>query len=155
MVRLTASLTSFASVLLLACHGCGGSGTPPAQGAAAGASSAGPARGESASNDALVHVEDDGKTFDVTAGGTITFKLASNAGTGYVWMPAGADPAVLAQVGDRTSEVESSAPGAPKVDVYRFVAQHAGSTAVEMNLQRPWTKNAPPARAIHVLVNVH
>jgi predicted secreted protein len=103
----------------------------------------------------VVRVEDDGKTFDVTAGGTITFKLASQSGTGYVWMPAGADPAVLTQVGDRTSELESSAPGAAKVDVYRFVAQHPGSTAVEMDLQRPWTKNAPPARAIHVLVNVH
>jgi predicted secreted protein len=102
-----------------------------------------------------VRGEDDGKTFDVAAGGTITFKLASQAGTGYVWMPSGADPTVLAQVGDRTSEVESSTPGAAKVDVYRFVAQHAGSTAVEMDLQRPWTKNAPPAKAIHVLVNVH
>ena len=154
MVRLTASLASLASSLLLACHGCGGGGAPAAQTAAVGAP-AGLARGESAANDAVVHVEDDGKTFDVTAGGTITFKLASHAGTGYVWMPAGADPAVLAQVGDRTSELESSAPGAAKVDVYRFVAQHAGSTAVEMDLQRPWTKNAPPARAIHVLVNVH
>jgi predicted secreted protein len=152
MVRLTASL---ASVLLLAGHGCGGSGTPPAQVAAAGAASGGPTRGESAASDALVHVEDDGKTFDVTAGGTITFKLASNGGAGYVWMPAGADPAVLAQVGDRTSELESGTPGAAKVDVYRFVAQHAGSTAVEMDLQRPWTKNAPPAKAIHILVNVH
>jgi predicted secreted protein len=105
--------------------------------------------------DPVVHVEDDGKTYDVAAGGTITFRLASQAGTGYVWMPFGGDPAVLAQVGDRSSELESSAPGAASIDVYRFVAQHPGSTAVEMDLQRPWTKNAPPAKAIHVLVNVH
>jgi predicted secreted protein len=102
-----------------------------------------------------VRVEDDGKTFDVASGATVTFRLASNAGTGYVWMPSGADPAVLAQVGDRTSEVESGVPGAPKVDVYRFTAQRAGSTPVGMDLQRPWTKSAPPARSIHVIVNVH
>jgi predicted secreted protein len=155
MIRPTASLAALPLLLLFACHGCGGGSTPAAQSAAAGAASAGSARGEAATGDAVVHVEDDGKTFELLAGGTITFKLASQGGTGYVWMPAGADPTVLAQVGDRASEVESSAPGASKVDVYRFVAQHAGATAVEMDLQRPWTKNAPPARAIHVLVNVH
>jgi predicted secreted protein len=149
------SLPALPLLLLFACHGCSGGGTPPAQSAAAGAPSRGLANGENAAGDAVVHVEDDGKTLDLAAGGTITFKLASQAGTGFVWMPTGADPAVLAQIGDRTSEVESSAPGAAKVDVYRFVAQHAGSTAVEMDLQRPWTKSAPPARAIHVLVNVH
>jgi predicted secreted protein len=155
MIRPTASLAVLALLLLLGCHGCGGGSPPAAQSATAGAPSAGPARGEGSTGDAVVHVEDDGKTFDLAAGATITFKLASQAGTGYVWMPAGADPTVLAQVGDRASEVESSAPGANKVDVYRFVAQHAGSTAVEMDLQRPWTKSAPPARVIHVLVNVH
>jgi predicted secreted protein len=154
MIRPTASLAVLPLLLLFGGHGCGGGSPPAAQNAAAGAPSAGPARGEGAAGDAVVHVEDDGKTFDLAAGATITFKLASQAGTGYVWMPAGADPMVLAQVGDRASEVESSAPGGSKVDVYRFVAQHAGSTAVEMDLQRPWTKSAPPARAIHVLVNV-
>ncbi len=142
----------FASFWLLACNGCNDHNAPPPNPAASAASGAGSAQ---AGSEAVVHVEDDGKTFDVAAGGTVTFKLASNAGTGYVWMPTGADPAILAQVGERASEVESSVPGSPKMDVYRFAAQHAGSTAVEMDLQRPWTKNAPPARAIHVIINVH
>ena len=139
--------------LLLAACGCHGASGPPPRTAAAIATS-GPGAGLAAA-DVVVHVEDDGKTFDLAGGSLVTFKLASNGGTGAIWTPADADPAVLAQLGDRASEVESTAPGAPKVDVYRFVAQRAGSTAVEMNLQRPWTKNAPPARSIHVLVNVH
>ena len=155
MIRPTASLATSPLLLVLACHGCGGGSTPAAQAATAGAPSAGLARGETASVDPVVHVGDDGKTIELAAGGTITFRLAAEAGTGYVWMPAGADPTVLAQIGDRTSDVESGTPGAAKVDVYRFVAQRAGTTAVEMDLQRPWTKNAPPARSIHVIVNVH
>ncbi len=148
MLRLAAPL---AASVLFACHGCHG-GNPPPPSAATSATTPG---GDQPARDAVVHVEDDGKTLELAAGGTLTFKLASNAGTGYVWMPTGVDPAVLAQVGDRTSELESSAPGAPKVDVYRFVAQRTGSTPVEMDLQRPWTKSAPPARSIHVVVNVH
>jgi predicted secreted protein len=151
MTRISAS---FALLLLLECQGCNAGGASPAQTAAAGAASGSPLRGERAASDVVVHTEDDGKTFDIAPGGAIAFKLASQAGTGYVWMPSGVDPAVLAQVGDRATELESNAPGAAKVDVYRFVGQHAGSTAVEMDLQRPWTKNAPPARTIHVLVNV-
>jgi predicted secreted protein len=155
MVRL-ALVLAVVSVLAcgFACSGCndrtaappnpsGSSGTPSAPGA------------PQAAGDAVVHVEDDGKTFDVATGGAITFKLTSNAGTGYVWMPSGADPNVLAQQGDRTSELSSDVPGAPKADVYRFSALHAGSTPVQMDLQRPWTKTAPPAKTIHVIVNVH
>jgi hypothetical protein len=70
-------------------------------------------------------------------------------------MPTGVDPGVLAQTGDRSNELASNAPGAPKVDIYRFSAQRAGSTTVQMDLQRPWTKSAPPAKSIHVIVNVH
>jgi predicted secreted protein len=141
-----------ASLWLLACNGCNDHNAPPPNPAASAAPGA--AQGQPAS-ETVVRVEDDGKTLDVAAGGTVTFKLASNAGTGYIWLPTGADPAVLAQIGERASEVESSVPGGPKMDVYRFAAQHAGSTTVEMDLQRPWTKSAPPAKAIHVIVNVH
>jgi predicted secreted protein len=152
MIRLAAALASACAFASLACNACNDHNAPPpnASASAGATGSAAPQAGET-----IVHVEDDGKTLDIASGATVTFKLASNAGTGYVWMPTGVDPTVIAQVGDRTTEVESSVPGAPKVDVYRFAAQRAGTTAVEMDLQRPWTKNAPPARAIHVIVNVH
>jgi predicted secreted protein len=135
---------TLAAMSLLACNGCnhdgstppGGPGTPPPGG------------------ETVIHVEDDGRAFDVGRGSPVTFKLASNAGTGFEWVPAPVDPSVLAQQGGKTNELASDVPGAPKMDVYRFVAVNPGSAAVEMDLKRPWG-NQPPARAIHVTVNVH
>jgi predicted secreted protein len=151
MVRLAAAL---ASLWLLACNGCNDHNAPPPNPAGSAAATAGGAAPQTA-GETVVQVEDDGKTFDVAAGATVTFKLASNAGTGYLWMPTGIDPGILAQTGDRTNEAASSAPGAPRVDVYRFAAKRPGSATVEMDLQRPWTKSAPPAKSIHEIVNVH
>jgi predicted secreted protein len=154
MVRFAAAL---ASLSLLACNGCNDHNVPPPNpvGSAGPTGAAGVGGSPRPASETVVQVEDDGKTFEVAAGATVTFKLASNAGTGYVWVPTGVDPAILAQSGDRTNELASNAPGAAKVDVYRFAAQRAGSTTVEMDLQRPWTKTAPPAKSIHVIVNVH
>jgi predicted secreted protein len=135
------------ALALLACKG-GGDGTLPAQSAGPGqVPPPGPAQ------ETIVHAEDDGRTFDVPRGGMVTFKLAGNAGTGFMWTVGQIDPNVLAQQGDHTNELESGAPGAPKMDVYRFVGNSPGSTVVEMDYRRPWG-NAPPARAIHVTVNV-
>ena len=101
-----------------------------------------------------MRVEDDGKSFDVARGAKVAFKLAANAGTGYAWMPTQVDQAVLTQQGDRTSETTSDVPGAPKMDVYRFVAgSSAASTTVEMTLRRPFGGGAP-ARVVHVTINV-
>jgi predicted secreted protein len=147
MIRLAAVL---GSLWLLTCARSARPANPTVSAGLAG----GAASGQPAS-DTVVHAEDDGKTFEVATGSTVTFKLASSAGTGYVWMATGADPAVLAQLGDRTSEVASDIPEATKMDVYRFAAQRAGSTPVQMDLQRPWTKSAPPAKSIHVIINVH
>jgi predicted secreted protein len=102
----------------------------------------------------LVHVEDDGKTFDVARGSAITFKLASHGGTGYAWAPSHFDSASLAQQGDRTSELSSDAPGAPKADVFQFTAIAPGETTIEMALRRPFG-DATPARILRVTLVVH
>jgi predicted secreted protein len=100
-----------------------------------------------------IHADDDGKSFDVGRGAVVTFSLPSNAGTGYVWVPTQVDGSVLTQQGDRTSDASSDVPGAPKFDVYHFAAAAPGTTTVEMSLKRPFG-SAPPARIIHVTVNV-
>ncbi len=144
------------SFSLLACNGCHDSAPPANAAASASASASAPAGGTAApptAAETTVHVEDDGKSFDVTRGATVTFALPGNAGTGYVWVPTNVDANVLTQQGDRTSDVSSDVPGAPKVDVYRFAAAGAGTTVVEMSLKRPFG-SAPPARTIHVTVNV-
>jgi predicted secreted protein len=143
------------SVSLLACNGCH-DGNPPAASAAVApsGSTAGNSATPPAATETVVHAEDDGKTFDVVRGVTVTFALPSNAGTGYVLVPTRVDPSILAQQGDRTSDAPSDVPGAPKVDVYHFAAAGPGTTTVEMSLKRPFGSGAP-ARAVHVTVTVH
>jgi predicted secreted protein len=101
----------------------------------------------------IIHAEDDGKSLDVARGATVTVVLPSNAGTGYVWVPTQVDGGILVQQGERTSDLSSDVPGAPKMDVYHFTAENSGSTALEMSLKRPFGTGAP-ARAIRVTVRV-
>jgi predicted secreted protein len=141
-------------IALLACNGCHDGSAPPASAAVVPSAAGSGNSATPAGSETVVHVEDDGKSFDVARGATVTFSLPSNAGTGYVWMPTQVDANVLAQQGDRTSDVSSDVPGAPKVDVYHFAAANAGTTTVEMSLKRGFG-NAPPGRVIRVTVNVH
>ncbi|HZU82293.1 MAG TPA: protease inhibitor I42 family protein [Polyangiaceae bacterium] len=146
------------AVALLACSACkDGSGAPaPASPAGnAGVTAAGQASEAGQAGGETVIVEaDDGRSFDVAIGATVTFRLAGRSGTGYAWTPTHVDPAILAQKGERTTEVSSDTPGAPKVDVYRFAAAAAGSTTVDMSLARPFG-DSMAARTMHVTVNVH
>jgi predicted secreted protein len=153
MIRHALALTAMS---LFACNGCNGDGnTPPATGPTPGVAPNGSASGGvPAAGETLIHAEDDGKTFDVQRGSAVTFKLASNAGTGFQWVPVGVDPNILAQQGDRTQELSSDTPGAPKMEVYHFLANAPGTAMVEMDLKRAFGSQ-PPGRVIHVTVNVH
>jgi predicted secreted protein len=143
------------SFSLLACNGCHDGTPPPASAAVApSASASGNSATPGASNETVVHAEDDGKTIHVARAATLTFALPSNAGTGYIWVPTQVDPSILAQQGDRTTDVSSDVPGAPKVDVYHFTAAGPGTTTVEMSLKRPFGAGTP-ARTVHVTVTVH
>jgi inhibitor of cysteine peptidase len=128
--------------------------SPPSQASPPAADADGKSATADASNETIVHAEDDGKSFDVARGATVTFALPNNSGTGYIWTPTQVDPQVLAQQGDRTSEVSPDVPGAPKTDVYHFAAQSPGTTTVEMTLKRPFGAGKP-ARVVHVTVAVH
>lgn len=101
----------------------------------------------------VVRIEDDGRTFDLAPGGILTFRLPSHAGTGFMWKPAPFDGGALTQIGERGSEVSSVVPGAPKTDVYRFVARSPGTVGIEMDYQRPWG-NQPPVKTVRITVNV-
>ncbi len=126
-----------------------------ASASASSAGSASPTIGSApAAGETTIRVEDDGKTFDVAAGSTVTFKLAGNAGTGFMWKPNGVNTAVLAQQGSVTHVTSGSTPGAANEDVYHFRAVAPGSSTVEMDYARPW-EHGPAGKAIHVTVNVH
>jgi predicted secreted protein len=144
---------ALSAMTLLACNGCNDKNAPPASSAGPVGIASATAAGAGQGGETVVRAEDDGKSVDVARGETVTFKLASNSGTGYLWVPAQVDTSLLAQQGDRTSEASSDAPGGGKMDVYRFLALKAGSSTVEMSLKRPFG-GAPAARALHVTVNV-
>ena len=131
-----------------ACGGCHPSATPPAPVGRRRDELAAPGRaaGETSAGETVVRLEDDGKSLEVAVGSTVTFRLASHGGTGYVWVPRASTAATEGcsrRWGSATSEASSDAPGAPKLDVLRFVARHAGTATVEMGLVRPWG-NQPP-----------
>lgn len=153
MIRLA---TALSAGLLLACLGCNGDGgaPPPVTPGPGVGPGVGPGPAPAAGGETVVHAEDDGRAIDVARGGMVTFQLANNGGTGFVWTAAPVDPNVLAQQGDRTHEVQSAVPGGATMDVYHFLAANPGSAVVEMDLKRPWG-NAPPARVVHVTINVH
>ncbi len=157
MLRAALALTALS---LFACNGCNGDGNAPpaATGPIGPAAMPGAVPGAAAAvsnGETVVHVEDDGKTFDVARGSAVTFKLAANAGTGFQWSPApGVDPSILAAQGERGQEISSDAPGAPKLEVFHFLAGAPGTVTVEMDLKRAFG-SAPPARVVHVTLNVH
>jgi predicted secreted protein len=150
---------------IVAGNGCRDGASPPAHGgtATSSGSSAKPTSnpgdagvGVEAGVDAgavIIGVQDDGKTFDVAVGSVITFALASNEGTGYVWVPTRVDPNVVAPEGARASENDSDTPGASKRDIYRFTAKAVGTASMEMSLKRPFG-HAPSGRVVRVTLNV-
>jgi predicted secreted protein len=103
-------------------------------------------------------VDDDGRTFEVARGATVTFKLPLASGTGYGWLPVPTDGGVVVQQGERASErprgEDGGMPGAPRLDVYRFEARSQGTAVVEWQLKRPWETDTPPARTLRVTIRV-
>ncbi len=132
--------------VLSGCDGRQGGAPPTVQSSASVPTS--PEAGET-----IVHIEDDGKSFDVARGSIVTFALTRHSGTGYAWKPSHVEGDALVQQGDREGEGGSGVPGAPKMDVYRFLAENAGSSAVEMSLARHFG-DAAAAGVLHVTFRV-
>jgi predicted secreted protein len=153
------TVLSFALSPLFACAGCHDGGAPAVNTAdtSATADAAGsPATAVVVSDggETVVHVEDDGKTFDVARGSTVTLSLASNAGTGYAWTPTQIDATLLAQQGDRAVVQNApGVPGGPTSEVFHFIAQAPGTTSLEMSLKRGFG-SGQPARVVHITINV-
>lgn len=155
MVSVAPVVAALVPLLTFTCPACRHDDPPPSPPAVTStpAASSTAAADAAAAGETVVGVDDDGKTFDVARGATIVFKLVAHGGTGFAWVPSPVDGASLAQQGERTTELSSDVPGAPRMDVYRFVGQAPGTTTIEMDLRRPWG-DAPPVKTVRVTVNV-
>src|ERR1700744_6298358 len=133
---------SLALAALFACSGCHDGGAPAVTApetsvTTADAGSPSVAIAIDGGSETVIHAVDGGKTFHVARGATVTPSLASNAGTGYAWTPTKSDATVLVQQGDRTVVQNApGVPGGPTSEVFQFVAQVPGTTALEMSLKR-------------------
>jgi predicted secreted protein len=94
---------------------------------------------------------DDGKTFTLAKGATLAIKLPLQSGTGFGWELANLGGTALAQQGERTSEGATGAPGGEQKQVFRFVANSAGSASIDLEFRRGPT---PPMKTFHVNVTV-
>lgn len=87
-------------------------------------------------------------------GERLAVTLEGNPTTGYTWMVATADPAMLTQLGEPEFQPASDALGAGGMQTLRFAAIGAGTTPLTLIYVRPFEPNAPPLATFNVLVRV-
>lgn len=93
----------------------------------------------------------DGGALTLSPGDQLVVKLGGNAGSGYTWVPAFNDPALLPAVGPPAGE---TAPGGGGVRVFRFKANASrGSASLGFAWVRPSETEESPGRLFRALVS--
>ena len=92
----------------------------------------------------------DGGVVTLASGDQLVVRLGGNAGSGYSWVPAFGDPALLPPAGPAAGE---PAPGGSGVRVFRFkAAASRGSASLGFAWTRPSETDESPGRVFRVLV---
>src|SRR4051812_40671992 len=92
----------------------------------------------------------DGGVLTLTSGDQLVVRLGGNAGSGYSWVPAFNDPALLAPSGPAAGEAASGGGG---VRVFRFkAAATRGSASLGFAWVKPSETEESPGRMFRVLV---
>ena len=80
------------------------------------------------------------KSISVSAGGTFTVTLCSNATTGYQWSenPKIGDTSIIEQTGHQFVEPSGDMVGAAGKQVWTFKALKSGTTTISMDYSRNW-----------------
>ncbi len=97
---------------------------------------------------------DAGRTITLKTGDALLIELDGNITTGFNWIPAPQDPALLSQVGDAVVTPESSLPGAPGRIVLQFKAVAQGQTLLHLDYKRSWETGVAPEKTFEVTVVV-
>ena len=98
---------------------------------------------------------DPGQSIEVGTGQDFGIVLAANPTTGYSWSIATQpDPAVAVSLDSQFLGPNTSLPGAPGRECFRFTSTGAGQTSVGFVYTRPFEPDAPPAQSVDVLVTV-
>ena len=100
----------------------------------------------------VVTDEDNGKTFALAHGAVLVVRLQSNATTGYQWQLVPQDTTLLRLSGEPVYEAPAvQRPGAGGTQVFRLMADHAGSAKLRFEYLRSWEGNA--VRTFEFVVN--
>ena len=92
----------------------------------------------------------DGGLLTLASGDQLVVRLGGNAGSGYSWVPAFNDPALLQPVGPAAGE---AAPGGGGVRVFRFkAAATSGSASLGFAWVKPSAPEEAPGRLWRILV---
>jgi predicted secreted protein len=98
--------------------------------------------------------QDAGKTVELKTGDTLVVSLDGNITTGFNWIPASQDPALLEPVGDLEVTPANEELGAPGKIVFQFKAIAEGQTFLHLDYKRPWEESVAPERTFEVNVVV-
>jgi inhibitor of cysteine peptidase len=91
----------------------------------------------------------------VAKGNTLTVRLLGQGGTGYGWELKSYDRVQLSFLGGPATESDGDALlGGSTYEVFRFRAQNAGTSDLEIQYLRPWEKETPPAKVYRLTVHV-
>jgi len=108
-----------------------------------------------APSDMLVLTEkDEGTTVEVQQGQIFQVTLQGNMTTGYNWIVAPLDPAILEVQGDPEFKPDSNLVGSPGTISYKFKALSTGEVTLHLDYQRPWEETIPPEKTYEVTIIV-
>jgi predicted secreted protein len=92
----------------------------------------------------------------VQKGDRLLVELAANPTTGYSWSLHLQGDKILSQgkSGYRLSDKSGNLVGSGGTEIWKFRAQHPGSTRLDFSYARPWEKGVLPVRILHFPVTV-
>jgi inhibitor of cysteine peptidase len=91
----------------------------------------------------------------LSKGDTLELKLQANPTTGFLWVVAKNKEEQLKQQGKTEFlKGDKKVIGAPTTQIYRFRAEKAGSSELELHYKRPFEKGKEPAKTFKVTVEI-
>jgi inhibitor of cysteine peptidase len=94
-------------------------------------------------------------TVTLNKGDVLVVKLSIQGGTGYTWVVAKKNAAVLKPMGKpETEKPDKPKPGGSLTMVFRFTAEAKGTSDLEMEYKRPFEKDKAPLKTFKLSVKV-
>jgi len=101
-----------------------------------------------------LEAEDNGTEITLQKGQVLVITLPGNPSTGYSWVLADPEGAIVRQVGEPEFKADSELVGAPGALTLRFEAMEAGEMDLTLEYQRPWETEVEPLETFTAHVTV-